>query len=98
MPLRAMNTDGKWRVVVNQVKAHYESLSQTVRVEECLKEGYKCALVPECYDTKCVQKSIYHRFLVYDPKDYHFPFSIESFSLPSSCACFSAAFTEHHKS
>ncbi len=29
---------------------------------------------------RCLQKSLYHRFLVYDPKeDPHFPFSIGSF-------------------
>merc|ERR1712172_388257 len=33
MPLRAVNTDGKWRVVVNGVKAHYETLTQTARIE-----------------------------------------------------------------
>ena len=38
------------------------------------------------------------RFLVYDPKDYYFPFSIETFRLPSSCACSNAAFVQHpHK-
>ena len=97
MPLRAINTDGKWRVVVNQVRAHYESLSQTVRLEECTQAGYKCALVPSCYDTKCLQKSAYHRFLVYDARDYHFPFAIESFSLPSSCACFNADYASTEK-
>ena len=28
MPLRALNTAGKWRIVVNGVKAHYETLTQ----------------------------------------------------------------------
>ena len=27
-PLRAVNVEGKWRVIVNGVKAHYETLSQ----------------------------------------------------------------------
>ncbi|QQP55846.1 Putative LOC101740088, partial [Caligus rogercresseyi] len=35
MPLRAINSQGKWRIIVNNVKAHYETLSQTVRVEQC---------------------------------------------------------------
>ena len=60
-PLRAVNTAGKWRVVVNGVKAHYETLTQTARVEECNTPGEACPLVPHCYDTKCVQKNIYHR-------------------------------------
>ena len=60
-PLRALNTAGKWRVVVNGVKAHYETLTQTARVEECSTAGEACPLVPHCYNTKCVQKNIYHR-------------------------------------
>merc|ERR1711881_436640 len=45
-PLRAVNTDGKWRVVVNGVKAHYETLTQTARIEECTTAGESCPLVP----------------------------------------------------
>jgi len=96
MPLRALNTAGKWRIVVNGVKAHYETLTQTARVEECSTAGEACPLVPACYETKCVQKSIYHRFLVYDPYDQYFPFAIETFKLPSSCACYNGAYTETH--
>ena len=32
MPLRAINTAGKWRIVVNGVKAHYETLTQVQSV------------------------------------------------------------------
>ena len=38
-PLRAINSEGHWRIVVNNVKAHYEQLSQTARVEQCLAPG-----------------------------------------------------------
>ncbi|XP_050691860.1 protein spaetzle-like [Eriocheir sinensis] len=86
-PLRAVNTEGKWRVIVNGIKVHYETLTQTTRLEECLKEGYACPLVPECYESKCLQKSIYHRFLVFDPDDEHFPFVVDTFRVPASCAC-----------
>lgn len=96
MPLRAINTAGKWRIVVNGVKAHYETLTQTARVEECSTPGSPCPLVPACYDTSCVQKSLYHRFLVYDPYDKYFPFAIETFKLPASCACYNGAFIESH--
>merc|ERR1711981_821355 len=41
-PLRAVNTEGKWRVVVNGVKAHYETLTQTARIEECTTAGEAC--------------------------------------------------------
>ena len=93
-PLRAINTEGQWRIVVNNVKAHYETLSQTARVEHCLTPGHHCPLVPECYETKCTQKTIYHRFLVYDPYDYYFPFAIESFPLPLACACHNGHYSE----
>merc|ERR1711892_1568020 len=96
MPLRAVNTAGKWRIVVNGVKAHYETLTQTARVEECNTAGEACPLVPDCYETKCVQKSIYHRFLAYDPYDQYFPFAIETFQLPASCACYNGAYAESH--
>ena len=61
-PLRAVNTAGKWRIVVNGVKAHYETLTQTARLEECTGPGEACPLVPACYNTQCIQKNIYHRF------------------------------------
>ena len=100
-PKRAINAHGQWRIIVNEVQAHYETLTQTSRVEECAHAGSPCPLVPECYDTKCLQKYTYHRFLVYDPYDYYFPFAIESFRLPSACACYNGAYAEpppYHKS
>ncbi|XP_050691867.1 neurotrophin 1-like [Eriocheir sinensis] len=95
-PLRAVNTEGKWRVVVNNVDVHYETLTQTARVEECLTAGDACPLVPECYESSCLQKSIYHRFLVYDAYDQYFPFAVETFKLPASCACLLGAYTIDH--
>nr|XP_053633972.1 neurotrophin 1-like [Cherax quadricarinatus] len=86
-PLRAKNTEGKWHVIVNHIKIHYVTLSQITRIEECLTPDEDCPLVPECYDSTCLQKSIYHRFLVYDLCDQYFPFAIETFKLPASCAC-----------
>ncbi|CAL4099746.1 unnamed protein product [Meganyctiphanes norvegica] len=97
-PLRAINTEGKWRVIINNIKAHYESetLTQTTRIEECLTSGNACPLVPVCYGSKCLQKSIYHRFVVYNPYDQYFPFAMETFQLPASCACLLSAFTIDH--
>ena len=91
-PLRAINKNGEWRWIVNDIDAHYEVLTQTARIEECTTAGESCPLVPECYTTKCLQKSNYHRFLVYDRYDRYLPFSIESFKLPSSCACYNGAY------
>ncbi|XP_045615595.2 neurotrophin 1-like [Procambarus clarkii] len=95
-PLRAQNTQGKWRVIVNNIKANYKTYTQTTRIEECLTSGDACPLVPECYESKCLQKSIYHRFLVYDPYDQYFPFAIETFKLPASCDCLLGTFTIDH--
>ncbi|KAK4012456.1 hypothetical protein OUZ56_024696 [Daphnia magna] len=93
-PLRAVNTKGKWRVIINKVESYGIKYAQYARIEECEDDaaGKVCPLVPTCYDSKCLQKSIYHRFLVYDPTDYYFPFAIETFKLPASCACFVGAF------
>ena len=91
-PLRAINKNGQWRWIVNDIDAHYEVLTQTARIEECTTGGQSCPLVPDCYETKCLQKSNYHRFLVYDRYDRYLPFSIESFKLPSSCACYNGAY------
>ncbi|XP_047490938.1 uncharacterized protein LOC125040429 [Penaeus chinensis] len=98
-PLRAKNTEDKWRVIiVNNVVAHYQTLTQTTRIEECLTSADACPLMPDCYESKCLQKSIYHRFLVYDPYDQYFPFAIETFKLPASCACLLGAYTIDHLS
>jgi hypothetical protein len=92
-PMRAVNVDGKWRVIVNKVESYNYQFTQTARIEECdIEIGSSCPLVPTCYDSKCVQKNVFHRFLVFDPYDYYFPFAIENFQLPASCGCVVGAF------
>ena len=86
-PLRIQDQHGKWRIIVNNVKLQYKTLTQTTRIEECLSSGEPCQLVPECMGSYCHQKNIYHRFLVYDPYETYYPFSVETFKLPSSCSC-----------
>ncbi|KAF2361973.1 Spaetzle [Trinorchestia longiramus] len=100
-PLRALDIKGRWRTIVNGVKvdykihsrkpdhtdAHHEVLTQTLRLEECVHRGHPCPLVPHCHGTVCLQQFTYQRLLVYDPCDNRFPFGIESFKLPSACAC-----------
>ena len=95
-PLRAKNTDGKWRVIVNNIESHYITYTQTTRLEECTSAGDACPHVPVCHESRCLQKNIYHRFLVYDPYDQYFPFAIETFKLPASCACFLGASVFDH--
>lgn len=92
-PMRAVNTDGKWRIIVNKAESYGHEFTQTVRIEECQAPvGKACPLVPSCYESKCVQKNVFHRFLVYDPYDPYFPFAMESFKLPASCGCVVGAF------
>lgn len=86
-PLRAVNVDNKWRIIINGIKVNYNELTQTTRLEECLAYNEPCSLIPPCYVSNCLQKSVYHRFLVYNPYDLYFPFAVESFQLPASCAC-----------
>ncbi|TRY78392.1 hypothetical protein TCAL_08984 [Tigriopus californicus] len=94
-PLRAINTHGKWSIIVNNIPASYDHLTQTVRIEKCKFEHYPCPLLPACYESKCVQKYTYHRFLVYNPKDYYYPFRVETFKLPSSCDCIASEYNYH---
>ncbi|XP_053634326.2 protein spaetzle 4-like [Cherax quadricarinatus] len=94
-PLRAQNTEGKWLIIVNNIGVSYKTYIQTVRIEECLTDNNPCPLVPMCYDSKCLQKFIYQRFLVFDPYDLSFPFAIETFKLPASCACLLDSFNIH---
>lgn len=92
-PLRAINVGGNWRTIINNVESYGVKYTQTARIEECeVVVGNTCPLVPSCYESKCVQKNIFHRFLVYNPQDYTFPFAIEKFKLPGSCGCVVGAF------
>ena len=43
-----------------------------------------------------MQKYAYHRLLVYSPKDYYYPFRVETFKLPSSCDCVTASFAHEN--
>ncbi|XP_042857715.1 uncharacterized protein LOC122244001 [Penaeus japonicus] len=50
-PLRAQNTEGKWRVIVNNIDAHYQTLTQTTRFE-CRVVERKA--VQECTYKHCI--------------------------------------------
>jgi len=82
-PVRAKNADGEWRVIVQNV-AYY---TQTQRVETCLFAGASCRTLAPCYQSKCVQKYVYHRMLSFDPCDTYKGLFIDIFKLPSVCSC-----------
>ena len=78
------------------LQVHYDTFTQTVRLEECLSAGEPCRLVPECYPSACVQQSSVQRLLVFDPSDYYQPFAVETFRLPAACACALDAYQIEH--
>ncbi|KAI9553392.1 hypothetical protein GHT06_021293 [Daphnia sinensis] len=91
--LDKFNDEGKWQIIVNRIESYGVKYTQTARIEECnVVVGTSCPLVPSCYESKCIQKNVIHRFLVYNPYDYTFPFAIEKFKLPGSCGCVVGAF------
>ena len=94
--LRAINTQKQWKVIINNIKIDYDEFTQTSRLEECTTAGQYCPLVPDCYQSKCIQKNIIHRFVVWDPYDSYFPFAIDTFELPGSCACHVADYYLEH--
>lgn len=45
-PLRAINANGEWSIIVNDIPANYDHLTQTVRIEQCHGYGHRCNLIP----------------------------------------------------
>ena len=43
---RALNTHGKWKIIVNDIPASYDKLTQTVRVEKCKYDEAPCPKIP----------------------------------------------------
>ena len=81
--MRLRNTEGKWRVILNNVGPH----SQTVRVETCLTAGGECRLMPPCYRSHCTQLHTFHRLLSYNPCSPGDGLTTDTFRLPSGCSC-----------
>ncbi|XP_015917513.2 nuclear pore complex protein DDB_G0274915 [Parasteatoda tepidariorum] len=84
-PLRAINTAGQWKIIVNvefeETGANY---TQTVRIEEC---NYSYGFVATCGTetiSACLQQYKLYRLLAWEP---HRGFYIDAFLLPISCFC-----------
>ena len=45
-PVRAINSKGQWRIVLNHLEAKDQFISQTIRVETCNEAGQACPKVP----------------------------------------------------
>ncbi|KAK2725765.1 uncharacterized protein LOC136031678 isoform X2 [Artemia franciscana] len=82
-PLRAVNANGEWRVIVND-PSH---CTQTQRVEICRNPEGACRLLAPCYKSRCIQKFASHRILSFDPCHPEKGLFIDSFRLPSACSC-----------
>jgi len=84
-PLRAKNTEGEWRVIV-QAEA-WPTYTQTQRIESCLFPGAACRTLAPCYHSQCLQKHVYHRMLSFNPCDPYKGLFIDTYKLPSACSC-----------
>jgi hypothetical protein len=84
-PARAMNVEGEWRVIVQEIA--WPGYTQTQRFETCLFPGASCRTLAPCYGSKCLQKYVYQRMLSFDPCDPQKGIFIDIYKLPSSCSC-----------
>nr|CAH0105477.1 unnamed protein product [Daphnia galeata] len=84
-PARAMNVEGEWRVIVQEIA--WPGYTQTQRFETCLFPGASCRTLAPCYGSKCLQKYVYQRMLSFDPCDPQKGIFIDIYKLPSTCSC-----------
>ena len=45
-PVRAINSKGEWRILLNHLRSKDDFISQTIRVELCVDPGQHCPKVP----------------------------------------------------
>ena len=91
-PKRAVNTYGKWKVIVNLPDEYYEKgygvgyekYTQTQRLEQCMYPSAPCSYIDPIIKSSCLQKHNYVRLLAYT---YEEGLHIDSFKLPISCSC-----------
>ena len=84
-PKLAKNTKNQWKVIVNA-----GSYTQTVRMEKCLQPNKACSLVQSAAvamgaTSRCAQVNAFHRLMVFEKGR---GFYIDTFRIPSSCACY----------
>jgi len=81
-PGYAKNVKEQWRAVMQGT-----DVTQTVRVERCLRPGTPCKHVPGCYETTCKQRYSFVRLLVFDPCNKFSGPSYDMFRMPTACDC-----------
>ena len=86
--MRARNTYGVWKVIVNIPEYYYGSkyykYRQKIRMELCIYPGAPCSYVSTGYVSSCVQKYRYVSLLVYTHVE---GLHMDSFKLPVACSC-----------
>ena len=91
-PKRAVNTYGKWKVIVNLPDEYYEAgygsgyekYTQTQRLEQCMYPKAPCSYIDPVIKSSCLQMHNFVRLLAYT---YEEGLHIDSFKLPISCGC-----------
>ncbi|GAV07775.1 hypothetical protein RvY_17577 [Ramazzottius varieornatus] len=81
-PGYAKNVKDQWKAVMQGT-----DVTQTVRVERCLRPGSTCKHVPGCYETTCKQRYSFVRLLVFDPCNRFSGPTYDMFRLPTACDC-----------
>merc|ERR550539_1936005 len=92
-PKRAINTYGKWKVIVNLPDEYYakgygkgyEKYTQTQRLEQCMYPSAPCSYIDaHKLASQCLQKHNFVRLLAYTYED---GLHIDSFKMPVACSC-----------
>ena len=78
----AMNTDGRWLVVLNT-----DQYQQYITEVVCRTTRDSCNYVPPCYKAKCLQRFNTQKLLVIDPVVPHRGPFLSEFLFPSCCVC-----------
>jgi len=98
-PRRAMNTYGKWKVLVNvdtpkhghgnghkhsHGHGHSKHYTQTLRLEQCIYPNAPCSYIDSHYYSRCLQK---HNFIRLVAWTYEEGLHVDTFKLPVACSC-----------
>lgn len=87
-PIRAANTEGDWRVIVQDAS----DIIQRERVVTCIEPDATCQIeryfTPVyCHNSRCSQQYQVRRLLAYDLCNPQRGVFVDLFRLPSACSC-----------
>jgi len=87
LPTRGMNTDNKWRYIVNDDSD--DALQQALGLVICVSPDAPCDVL-HGFETQCRQHFIKHKLLALNETGH---LVIDTFFIPQGCACFRASNT-----